>query len=188
MVPTTRISHHRRSRKTEPPGTAGRPLHGTRLDVTARLLCDLCGLGDRVSRSSPTPENSSTTGQARRRGPLASPTRPDVRRRSRRDHLRVTRSRCAKRNAASSARAGRAHDAPPSTADAIHAGRLLTPTAGASNTSAVRLLRTGQALTGVGAAVLFPTTLAMVATAAGRPQRRSAAISDLIRQRSGSFG
>jgi hypothetical protein len=40
---------------------------------------------------------------------------------------------------------------------------VLTPTAGASNTSAVSLLWTGQALTGIGAAVLFPTTLAMVA-------------------------
>jgi MFS family permease len=40
---------------------------------------------------------------------------------------------------------------------------VLTPAAGASNTSAVSLLWTGQALTGIGAAVLFPTTLAMVA-------------------------
>jgi MFS family permease len=40
---------------------------------------------------------------------------------------------------------------------------VLTPRAGASNTGAVSLLWTGQALTGIGAAVLFPTTLAMVA-------------------------
>jgi MFS family permease len=40
---------------------------------------------------------------------------------------------------------------------------VLTPTAGASNTGAVSMLWTGQALTGIGAAVLFPTTLAMVA-------------------------
>jgi hypothetical protein len=40
---------------------------------------------------------------------------------------------------------------------------VLTPKAGASNTGAISLLWTGQALTGIGAAVLFPTTLAMVA-------------------------
>src|ERR1700733_11500657 len=40
---------------------------------------------------------------------------------------------------------------------------VLTPAAGASNTGAISLLWTGQALTGIGAAVLFPTTLAMVA-------------------------
>jgi MFS family permease len=40
---------------------------------------------------------------------------------------------------------------------------VLTPHAGASNTGAISLLWTGQALTGIGAAVLFPTTLAMVA-------------------------
>jgi MFS family permease len=40
---------------------------------------------------------------------------------------------------------------------------VLTPGAGESNTAAVATLCTGQALTGIGAAVLFPTTLAMVA-------------------------
>jgi MFS family permease len=40
---------------------------------------------------------------------------------------------------------------------------VLTPHAGASNTGAVSMLWTGQALTGIGAAVLFPTSLAMVA-------------------------
>src|SRR3954464_474958 len=35
---------------------------------------------------------------------------------------------------------------------------VLTPKAGASNTGAISLLWTGQALTGIGAAVLFPTT------------------------------
>jgi MFS family permease len=40
---------------------------------------------------------------------------------------------------------------------------VLTPAAGTSNTNAITLLWIGQALTGIGAAVLFPTTLAMVA-------------------------
>ena len=40
---------------------------------------------------------------------------------------------------------------------------VLTPTAGASNTASIATLWVGQALTGIGAAVLFPTTLAMVA-------------------------
>ncbi len=40
---------------------------------------------------------------------------------------------------------------------------VLAPAAGASNTGAIATLWTGQALTGIGAAVLFPTTLAMVA-------------------------
>src|SRR5947209_20424337 len=40
---------------------------------------------------------------------------------------------------------------------------VLTPAAGASNTGAIATLWIGQALTGIGAAVLFPTTLAMVA-------------------------
>src|SRR5947209_1964530 len=40
---------------------------------------------------------------------------------------------------------------------------VLTPGAGASNTGAIATLWIGQALTGIGAAVLFPTTLAMVA-------------------------
>jgi MFS family permease len=40
---------------------------------------------------------------------------------------------------------------------------VLTPAAGASNTGAITMLWTGQALTGIGAAVLFPTSLAMVA-------------------------
>jgi MFS family permease len=40
---------------------------------------------------------------------------------------------------------------------------VLTPSAGASNHAAIAVLWTGQALTGIGAAVLFPTTLAMVA-------------------------
>jgi MFS family permease len=40
---------------------------------------------------------------------------------------------------------------------------VLTPAAGASNTASIATLWLGQALTGIGAAVLFPTTLAMVA-------------------------
>lgn len=40
---------------------------------------------------------------------------------------------------------------------------VLTPGASGSNTAAIATLWTGQALTGIGAAVLFPTTLAMVA-------------------------
>lgn len=40
---------------------------------------------------------------------------------------------------------------------------VLTPSAGTSNTAAIATLWTGQALTGIGAAVLFPTSLAMVA-------------------------
>jgi MFS family permease len=40
---------------------------------------------------------------------------------------------------------------------------VLTPSPGTSNTAAVATLWVGQALTGIGAAVLFPTTLAMVA-------------------------
>jgi MFS family permease len=40
---------------------------------------------------------------------------------------------------------------------------VLTPSVGASNTGAIATLWIGQALTGIGAAVLFPTTLAMVA-------------------------
>jgi MFS family permease len=40
---------------------------------------------------------------------------------------------------------------------------VLTPSVGTSNTGAIATLWTGQALTGIGAAVLFPTTLAMVA-------------------------
>jgi MFS family permease len=40
---------------------------------------------------------------------------------------------------------------------------VLTPAAGSSNTAAIATLWTGQALTGIGAAVLFPTSLAMVA-------------------------
>ena len=40
---------------------------------------------------------------------------------------------------------------------------VLTPAAGASNTASIATLWVGQALTGIGAAVLFPTTLAMVA-------------------------
>jgi MFS family permease len=40
---------------------------------------------------------------------------------------------------------------------------VLTPSVGTSNTTAIATLWTGQALTGIGAAVLFPTTLAMVA-------------------------
>src|SRR3954454_20187027 len=40
---------------------------------------------------------------------------------------------------------------------------VLTPGVGASNSASVSLLWIGQALTGIGAAVLFPTTLAMVA-------------------------
>jgi MFS family permease len=40
---------------------------------------------------------------------------------------------------------------------------VLTPGVGASNSASIGVLWTGQALTGIGAAVLFPTTLAMVA-------------------------
>jgi MFS family permease len=40
---------------------------------------------------------------------------------------------------------------------------VLTPRVGTSNTGAISLLWSGQALTGIGAAVIFPTTLAMVA-------------------------
>src|SRR3954447_1631291 len=40
---------------------------------------------------------------------------------------------------------------------------VLTPSAGTSNTAAIATLWTGQALAGIGAAVLFPTSLAMVA-------------------------
>jgi hypothetical protein len=40
---------------------------------------------------------------------------------------------------------------------------VLTPSVGTSNTAAIATLWTGQALTGIGAAVLFPTSPAMVA-------------------------
>jgi len=53
---------------------------------------------------------------------------------------------------------------------------VLTPAAGASNTSAIAVLWTGQALTGIGAAVLFPTTLAMVAAGTHTVQSRARGI------------
>ena len=53
---------------------------------------------------------------------------------------------------------------------------VLTPAAGASNTSAIAVLWTGQALTGIGAAVLFPTTLAMVAAGTHTVQDRAKGI------------
>ena len=53
---------------------------------------------------------------------------------------------------------------------------VLTPAAGASNTSAIAVLWTGQALTGIGAAVIFPTTLAMVAAGTHTVQSRARGI------------
>jgi MFS family permease len=53
---------------------------------------------------------------------------------------------------------------------------VLTPAAAASNTSAIAVLWTGQALTGIGAAVIFPTTLAMVAAGTHTVQSRARGI------------
>ena len=53
---------------------------------------------------------------------------------------------------------------------------VLTPSAGTSNTAAIATLWTGQALTGIGAAVLFPTTLAMVAAGTHTAQDRAKGI------------
>src|SRR5438270_548580 len=53
---------------------------------------------------------------------------------------------------------------------------VLTPGAGASNTGAIATLWIGQALTGIGAAVLFPTTLAMVAAGTHTVQDRARGI------------
>lgn len=53
---------------------------------------------------------------------------------------------------------------------------VLTPGVHASNTAAIATLWTGQALTGIGAAVLFPTTLAMVAAGTHTAQSRARGI------------
>jgi MFS family permease len=53
---------------------------------------------------------------------------------------------------------------------------VLTPSVGTSNTGAIATLWTGQALTGIGAAVLFPTTLAMVAAGTHTVQDRAKGI------------
>ena len=53
---------------------------------------------------------------------------------------------------------------------------VLTPSAGTSNAAAIATLWTGQALTGIGAAVLFPTTLAMVAAGTHTAQDRAKGI------------
>ena len=53
---------------------------------------------------------------------------------------------------------------------------VLTPAAGASNHSSIAVLWTGQALTGIGAAVLFPTSLAMVAAGTHTTQHRARGI------------
>src|SRR3954451_9118356 len=53
---------------------------------------------------------------------------------------------------------------------------VLTPSPGTSNTAAVATLWVGQALTGIGAAVLFPTTLAMVAAGTHTVADRARAI------------
>ena len=53
---------------------------------------------------------------------------------------------------------------------------VLTPAAGASNHASIAVLWTGQALTGVGAAVLFPTSLAMVAAGTHTVQDRARGI------------
>jgi MFS family permease len=54
---------------------------------------------------------------------------------------------------------------------------VLTPGVGASNTASIAVLWTGQALTGVGAAVLFPTSLAMVAAGTHTVRDRARGIS-----------
>jgi MFS family permease len=53
---------------------------------------------------------------------------------------------------------------------------VLTPAAQGSNTASIAVLWTGQALTGIGAAVLFPTTLAMVAAGTPTAQARARGI------------
>jgi MFS family permease len=53
---------------------------------------------------------------------------------------------------------------------------VLTPAPGASNTASIATLWVGQALTGIGAAVLFPTTLAMVAAGTHTVQDRARGI------------
>jgi MFS family permease len=53
---------------------------------------------------------------------------------------------------------------------------VLTPSAGASNHASIGVLWTGQALTGIGAAVIFPTTLAMVAAGTHTVQDRARGI------------
>src|ERR1700759_2454886 len=53
---------------------------------------------------------------------------------------------------------------------------VLTPAAGASNHASIGILWTGQALTGIGAAVIFPTTLAMVAAGTHTVQSRARGI------------
>jgi MFS family permease len=53
---------------------------------------------------------------------------------------------------------------------------VLTPAVGTSNTAAIATLWTGQALTGIGAAVLFPTSLAMVAAGTHTVQDRAKGI------------
>src|SRR4051812_39884688 len=54
---------------------------------------------------------------------------------------------------------------------------VLTPGVGASNHAAIGVLWTGQVLTGVGAAVLFPTSLAMVAAGTHTVKDRAKGIS-----------
>jgi len=53
---------------------------------------------------------------------------------------------------------------------------VLTPSVGTSNTAAIATLWIGQALTGIGAAVLFPTSLAMVAAGTHAAQDRAKGI------------
>jgi hypothetical protein len=53
---------------------------------------------------------------------------------------------------------------------------VLTPPPGASNSASIAVLWTGQALTGIGAAVLFPTTLAMVAAGTHTVESRARGI------------
>ncbi|MGH3495666.1 MAG: MFS transporter, partial [Sciscionella sp.] len=52
----------------------------------------------------------------------------------------------------------------------------LTPGAATSNTASIGILWTGQALTGIGAGALFPTTLAMVAAGTHTAQSRARGI------------
>jgi MFS family permease len=53
---------------------------------------------------------------------------------------------------------------------------VLTPAPGASNHASIAVLWTGQALTGIGAAVIFPTTLAMVAAGTHTVESRARGI------------
>lgn len=53
---------------------------------------------------------------------------------------------------------------------------VLTPAPGASNHASIAVLWTGQALTGIGAAVIFPTSLAMVAAGTHTVQSRARGI------------